>query len=125
MKADPAMIDRAASSADSDVSESVDPIAEASVRFRLYLTYPAPTSVRARSNLDAILLSLGDAARNISIETIDIASNPLRASKDRVIVTPTLMLCSGRLPQAIVGDLGNTSQVRGFIEAALTAVAAG
>jgi hypothetical protein len=65
----------------------------APVRLRLYLSLPSPTSLRAQSRLDAILVGLGDSARKISIETVDLAVNPLRGLKDGIIATPTLMLC--------------------------------
>jgi hypothetical protein len=92
----------------------------APVRLRLYLSLPSPTSLRAQSRLDAILVGLGDSARKISIETVDLAVNPLRGLKDGIIATPTLMLCGGgHTPPPIVGDFSDSGLVREFIEAAL------
>jgi hypothetical protein len=90
------------------------------VRLRLYLSLPSPTSLRARSDLDAILVGLGDYSRQLSIETVDISATPLRALRDGIIVTPTLMLCGGgHTPPPIVGDFSDSDLVRAFIEAAL------
>jgi hypothetical protein len=81
---------------------------------------PSPTSLRARSHLAAILVGLGNSARNISIETVDLAVNPLRGLKDGIIATPTLMLCGGgHTPPPIVGDFSDSGLVRAFLQAAL------
>jgi hypothetical protein len=111
---------RVTESLDGDVAGTAEPTGQASVKFRLYLCVPTPSSARARANLDAIVAGLGERARNLTIETIDVAADPLMALKDRVIVTPTLMLC-GRaqaLPP-IVGDFSDTGLVRAYLEAAL------
>ncbi len=105
---------------DPGIPAATDPPGPALVHFRLYLAPPAPTSTRASANLGAILLSLGASAHRVSIETIDVVANPLRALKDRVIVTPTLMVCGmDNVSPPIIGDLSDTRLVRSFIDAAL------
>jgi len=116
--------DQTANAPDDGITDRAESEGGAPVKFRLYLSLPTPTSLRARSDLDAILAGLGDCARNISIETIDVTAHPLKGLRDGIIATPTLIRCGGghTLPP-IVGDFSDSGLVRAFIEAALSSEA--
>ncbi len=96
----------------------------AKIRLRLYVAGMTPSSIRATANLRTVLDSMGQAAANLVVETVDVAANPLIALKDRIIVTPTLARCDGSDAAPMVGDLGDAALVRAFIEAALRTLAA-
>jgi circadian clock protein KaiB len=98
--------------------EAADAGPRAALRLRLYISPPTPSSLRARANLNEIIGSLGSAADHVSVEIIDVTAHPLRALKDRIIVTPTLTICDDSEVPPVVGDLSNTAVVKHFLVAA-------
>jgi circadian clock protein KaiB len=95
------------------------PVAVVPLRIRLYIALPTPTSLRARTNLQEIVESLGRAEGEVSVEIVDVTANPLRALRDRIIVTPSLTICDDSDAPPVIGDFSNAAVVRDFIEAAL------
>jgi hypothetical protein len=102
-----------------DASARAEPAEQPLIRLRLYLTPPTPTSVRAMANLLLVLEALGESARHVAVETIDVTIDPLKAFDDRVIVTPSLILRGTAEAQSVIGDLSDIAMVRNFITAAL------
>jgi hypothetical protein len=86
---------------------------------RLYVASATPNSARARSNLmaalDAICDGGGDAG--LTLEVIDVFEKPRRAMNDGVIVTPTLIGLGAGGRQTLLGDLSDTVQLRGLLDA--------
>ncbi|RPI53543.1 MAG: hypothetical protein EHM56_07145, partial [Chloroflexi bacterium] len=56
---------------------------------RLYIAGRGPNSVRALANLDALAQDFG--RDYFEIEVVDVLVEPLRALRDHVLVTPTLV----------------------------------
>jgi hypothetical protein len=56
---------------------------------RLYVANRSPNSVRAMANLDHICRECLDAG-SYRLEIIDVLDDPLRAVRDKILVTPTL-----------------------------------
>jgi circadian clock protein KaiB len=76
---------------------------------RLYVAGRAPNSVRAVSNLQAIVEKHEDVSWRVDV--IDVLVEPLRALTDGVLVTPTLIRVAP-LPEVwIVGDLSREAEV--------------
>ena len=77
--------------------------------FRLYLAGGAPTSVRAFANLYSICQKHFPGSHRI--EVVDILKEPLRALKDAVLVTPTVVKLSPLPELQIIGDLSEEEEV--------------
>jgi circadian clock protein KaiB len=76
---------------------------------RLYIVGKLPNSARARANLEAICQKyLVDNC--YKLEIVDILKDPLRAVRDKVLVTPTLVKLGTPLVM-IVGDLSQEETV--------------
>ncbi len=84
--------------------------------FRLYITEHAPSSTRALENLQAICQSYFDS--NYQLEIIDTMADPLRAVRDGVVVTPTLVKVSPEPAWSVVGDLSEDARVLASIQGA-------
>ncbi len=82
---------------------------------RLYVASATPNSARARSNLRAALDAIGDGG--LKLEVIDVFETPKRAMNDGVIVTPTLIGMGAGGRQTLLGDLSDTVQLRGLLDA--------
>lgn len=78
-------------------------------QFRLYVAGDAPNSVRARTNLAAIVTDLPEGKH--TIEEIDVMNDPLRALADQVWVTPTLVLDKDGRQLRIAGNLSERARV--------------
>lgn len=77
--------------------------------FRLYLAGGAPSSVRAFANLYSICQKhFPDSHR---IEVVDILKDPLRALREAVLVTPTVVKLSPLPELQIIGDLSEEEEV--------------
>jgi KaiB-like protein len=74
----------------------------------LYVSPDSHASLKARSNLAAILERYG--SDRVRFEVCDVSRDPLRAEEDRILYTPTLVLKSGS-PAWIVGDLSDHGAV--------------
>jgi len=72
---------------------------------RLYVAGNAPNSMKARSNLEAIIRELLDG--NCTIEEVDTLRDPARALEERIIVTPTLVRVRPLPALRVVGDLSH------------------
>lgn len=76
---------------------------------RLYVVAGAPNSIAARANLAAILAPLGK--DNYALEIVDCVTEPHRALKEGVLVTPTLVKLAPDPTQTIVGSLSDRQGV--------------
>lgn len=74
----------------------------------LYVSPESHASLRARSNLAAILARYGP--DRVRVEICDVSREPTRAEEDRIVYTPTLVL-KAAAPAWIVGDLSNQGAV--------------
>lgn len=79
------------------------------LELRLYVAAAAPNSARARANLQDILAMLSP--DDYALEVIDCLSDPLRALRDGVLVTPTLVRAAPPPSQTIVGTLSDPNQL--------------
>ena len=84
-------------------------LASARLLLRLYVVAGAPNSIAARANLVAILAAVGK--ENYALEIVDCVTDPHRALKEGVLVTPTLMKVAPEPSQTIVGSLSDRSSV--------------
>jgi circadian clock protein KaiB len=76
-------------------------------RIRLYIAGRAPNSLRAVANLEALLQASPSGA--MEVEIVDILSDPRRALRDGVYLTPMLVIPS--TGQRIAGDLSKTDEL--------------
>lgn len=76
---------------------------------RLYVVAGAPNSIAARANLAAILAPVGK--EKYALEIVDCVTDPHRALKEGVLVTPTLMKLAPDPAQTIVGSLSDRQGV--------------
>ena len=83
-----------------------------SARLVLYVSPDSHASLKARTNLAAILERYG--SDRVRFEVCDVAREPLRAEADRILYTPTLVLKS-RSPAWIVGDLSDQGAVANLL----------
>jgi hypothetical protein len=83
--------------------------AQGSPALVLYVSPDSHASVKARTNLAAILERYGPA--RVSYEVCDVSREPTRAEADRILFTPTLVLKAKASPAWIVGDLSNHEAV--------------
>lgn len=74
----------------------------------LYVSPDSHASLRARTNLAAIVERYGPA--RVRLEVCDVSREPTRAEADRILFTPTLVL-KAKSPAWIVGDLSDHSAV--------------
>ena len=75
----------------------------------LYVSPGSHASVKARTNLAAILERYG--AERVRFEVCDVSREPTRAEEDRILFTPTLVLKAAATPVWIVGDLSSPAAV--------------
>lgn len=80
---------------------------------RLYVAGDGPNSCEARANLAAMLK--GRSAEQYDLEEIDFLREPLRAMRDGVIVTPTLVKLAPRPVQRIIGTLRERLRVQALL----------
>lgn|GEM_PF-1946751 len=88
------------------------PNGDGSARLRLYVARSTPNSVRAEHNLSAALNGLDGGLGRPKLEVIDVFSQPKRAIKDGVIVTPTLIGFAADKRIVLMGDLADQVQVQ-------------
>jgi len=86
---------------------AVDP--QAAPALVLYVSPDSHASLKARTNLAAILERYGPA--RVPFEVCDVSREPSRAEADRILFTPTLVLKAKASPAWIVGDLSNHEAV--------------
>jgi circadian clock protein KaiB len=77
--------------------------------FRLYVSGDAPNSIKARSNLAAIIKEYLDG--NCTIEEVDTLKFPRRAMEEHVMITPTLLRVRPLPERRIVGNLSEREAV--------------
>ena len=80
-----------------------------SLRLRLYVAGMGPNSVRARTNLGALMARCG--VRADALDVVDCLQEPRRALADGVLVTPTLVRVAPGPRQVIVGCLTDARRV--------------
>lgn len=73
--------------------------------FRLYIVGDAPNSIRALANLGVLRERHFPSAHQV--EVVDVSLQPLRAQKDGVFMTPTLLKLSPEPTCRIVGTLSD------------------
>ena len=79
------------------------------LHLRLYIADRSPNSERALANLEAICRDCLDVG-TYRLEVVDILADPLRAVRDKILVTPTLAKLSVP-PVLILGDLSERDRV--------------
>jgi len=79
------------------------------ILFRHYITGKSPNSLRAIANLKAICRKHFPGF--CRVETIDVLEKPMKALKDEVYVSPTLIKLSPPPVRKIVGDLSEEEKV--------------
>jgi circadian clock protein KaiB len=79
------------------------------VHLRLYIAGQAPNSVLALANAKAICES--HFLAGYKLEIIDLMENPLRALKDGIVVTPTLVRMMPKPSRRVIGTLADQKQV--------------
>ena len=79
-------------------------------KFRLYITPLTSNSLRAINNLDALCQE--ELEGEYEVEIIDITQQPLRAERDRILATPTLVKSAPAPIKRIIGDLSDRQKVR-------------
>jgi circadian clock protein KaiB len=82
---------------------------------RLYVARATPNSQRAEENLRAALADFGEWTRALALEVVDVFTQPRRAIKDGVIVTPTLIGLRDEARLVMIGDLTDTPKLRGLL----------
>lgn len=80
---------------------------------KLYLAGQTPKSVTALSNLLAIRDT--HLKGRFDIEVIDLLAQPQLASRDQIVVIPTLVRCRPGPERKILGDLSDLGQVIGAL----------
>ena len=90
-----------------DLPASPDPLRPGHV-FRAYLAGGAPNSARALANLYALCRKYFPGSHHIEI--IDVLAEPLRALRDGVMVTPTIVKVSPAPEQHIIGNLSEEQE---------------
>jgi len=90
---------------------------------RLYVAGDAPNSVAARANLQRLLASYDPATH--SLEIVDCLREPMRALREGVLVTPTLMRLEPEPVRTIVGSLSDSAQVLEALGLVATPVVSG
>jgi circadian clock protein KaiB len=76
---------------------------------RLYVAGDGPNSMEARANLASILQAHPEA--RYELEVVDFLKEPLRAMRDGVIVTPTLVRLAPPPERKLIGTLRETATV--------------
>jgi circadian clock protein KaiB len=84
-------------------------------KLRLYVAGSSPNSARAQQNLATALGGLVESADRFNLEIIDVFTEPRRAIRDGVIVTPTLIAIWPAGRSVIMGDLTDTAQLSGLL----------
>ena len=84
-------------------------LAPARMLLRLYVVAGAPNSIAARANLSAILAPV--AREHYALEIVDCVTDPHRALKEGVLVTPTLVKLAPAPTQTIIGSLSDKKSV--------------
>lgn len=82
---------------------------EGPVELTLYISPASPPSMKARRNMERLLDDLRAAA--ISFDVLDLAREPERAEKDKVVFTPTLVKRRPEPRAWILGDLSDPAVV--------------
>lgn len=73
--------------------------------FRMYIVGDAPNSIRALANLGILRERFFPPAHQV--EVVDVSLDPLRAQKDGIFMTPTLLKVSPEPSCRIVGALSD------------------
>jgi circadian clock protein KaiB len=76
---------------------------------RLFTAGHGPNSVQAIANLETICREYLD--HNYTLEIIDTLEDPIRALKEGVLITPTLIKVSPKPATKVVGNLSEKSAV--------------
>ena len=81
-----------------------------SLSLRLFVAGGSPESAIAIANLQALFPD--DERSTVEIEIVDVESDPARAARDGIVVTPTLLKLSPSPPCRILGNLRNGPALR-------------
>src|SRR5689334_6608302 len=76
---------------------------------RLYVAGEGPNSTAARANLRRLLAAFEPTS--YAVEIIDCLRDPMRALREGILVTPTLVRLEPEPVQTIVGSLSNGTRV--------------
>ena len=86
---------------------------------RLYIARSTPNSVRAEHNLAVALKSIRSGIADPVLEIIDVFTEPKRAIKEGVIVTPTLIGTRLDFRIVLMGDLSDPVKLREVLQGLL------
>jgi circadian clock protein KaiB len=81
----------------------------ASLVLCLYVAGESPNSVLAKANLRLALAHLPK--ESVTLEICDVLSDPDRAARDGVLVTPTLIKSFPEPQQRLIGNLRNSASL--------------
>jgi circadian clock protein KaiB len=96
------------------------PVAELSrPKVCLFVAGNSPKSERARANLFELTAKLGSSLQDHDVEIIDVFVEPMRALKERVMATPTLLVEGREATGVLIGDLSDTEMLTNFLKTAL------
>jgi len=83
-------------------------------KFRLYVSPLTSNSQRAITNLEALCQE--ELEGEYEIEIIDVTQHPMRAERDRILATPTLVKSTPEPIKRIIGDLSDRQKVRASLD---------
>jgi KaiB-like protein len=89
------------------------------VQLTLFVTGSAPSSVRAKINLEKALSETGHPQR-YRVTVIDLCADPTIAIIENVIVTPSLVGTGLKLRQVLIGDLSDSVKLKAFLKSVAT-----
>lgn len=90
--------------------DAVDSVAQSRTTLKLYVAADSPDSDRALANLRQALDAV-PAGRVAELDVIDVHQFPLAALRDRVVVTPTLLLDHRGKRTTVFGDLSDPVRI--------------
>ena len=79
----------------------------------LYVAGTAPNSKIAEANLRRLLNHLDE---DYSLDVVDCLGDPMRALRDGILVTPTLVKVLPEPQQTVVGTLGDSARLASLLE---------
>ena len=85
------------------------------LRFRLFIAGDAPSSVRARRNLQLAVELLAAEGRRIETEVVDVLQDQRAAIHEGVSMVPTLLRCVAGARVVLVGDLDDRAALLAYL----------
>ncbi|HEY0465744.1 MAG TPA: circadian clock KaiB family protein [Polyangiaceae bacterium] len=95
------------------MASAVEPNVKIQLRVRLYVAGGAPNSLAAAANLRSALAEFP--MYSADIELIDVLSDPERALRDGILVTPMLVKCEPPPERRVLGNLRDRGMLLGAL----------